>query len=448
MMGETSGAERQVTLDEAMTMATAFHRRGQLAEAEEVFGKVLAVVPDHPIALHFSGVVAHQRGRSDEGIARIRRSLEIEPDRADWYSNLGIIFKAQGKVDEAVDAYRHAIALDPEHANAYSNLGALLWAQERAEEAEAAYRMAIRLNPAHVDAYHNLGVLLSGTRRTKEAVWCYCKVTTLSPLHPAARKYLVMAYCTLGERDEAVKICREWVKDEPENPVALHMLAACSGEDAPERAPDAFVETTFDNFAASFDSKLAHLSYRAPQIVAAMLADSGVPATKDLDVLDAGCGTGLCGPLVAPYAKRLVGVDLSAKMMEQARDRHVYDALIKAELTAFLQQSPAHYDVIVSADTLVYFGALEAVLSAASAALRPGGMLVFTLEKNAQPDAPVPYRLETHGRYTHRREYVERLCADAGLRTEIVHAELRMECGVPVAGLVVRATKESESSHG
>ncbi len=70
---------------------------------------------------------------------------------------------------------------------------------------------------------------------------------------------------------------------------------------------------TFDSFAASFDSKLAKLLYRAPALVAEMLAEPDVEASKSLDVLDAGCGTGLCGPLIAPYARRLVGVDLSAR---------------------------------------------------------------------------------------------------------------------------------------
>ena len=115
------------------------------------------------------------------------------------------------------------------------------------------------------------------------------------------------------------------------------MLAACSGRDVPARASDAFVEKTFDSFAASFDAKLASLGYRAPALVAEMLAHAGLDASRSLDVLDAGCGTGLCGPLVAPYARRLVGVDLSEAMLARARARDVYDELVKGELTAYLR---------------------------------------------------------------------------------------------------------------
>ena len=134
------------------------------------------------------------------------------------------------------------------------------------------------------------------------------------------------------------------------------MLAACTGRDVPPRASQGFVVGIFDVFAASFESKLASLSYRAPALVAAMLEDSGLQPSKSLDVLDAGCGTGLCGPLVAPYARRLTGVDLSAGMLARAKEKNVYDALVQGELTEYLRGSSDAFDLIVSADTLVYFG--------------------------------------------------------------------------------------------
>jgi predicted TPR repeat methyltransferase len=223
------------------------------------------------------------------------------------------------------------------------------------------------------------------------------------------------------------------------------MLAACSGEGVPARASDAYVEKAFDSFAESFDAKLASLSYRAPALVAAMLAEPGAGASRSLDVLDAGCGTGLCGPLVAPYARRLTGVDLSGGMLTQAQQRHVYDDLAKGELTAYLRAHEASFDAIVSADTLVYFGPLEEALEAAAVALRPGGRFVFTLEEATGAEAAAGYALQTHGRYIHTQAYVERLLAGAGLRSDVLHAELRMESGVPVAGLVVRATKPASA---
>ena len=414
----------------------------QWATAGEIYSRILEAAPDHAGALHFSGVLAHQQASSDEAVALIQRSLELEPDRADWYSNLGIVLQDRLELDEAIAAFERAISLDPDHANAHSNLGVVLRARGKVVEAEAAYRAAIRIDPGHADAYHNLGVLLHGQKRQREAALCFSKVITLRPKHPEARRLLALAHHTLGEVDKAVEVFEEWLRDEPDDPIARHMLAACSGRDVPQRASDAYIEKTFDSFAASFDAKLAKLSYRAPALVAEMLEDADEDAaTRSLDVLDAGCGTGLCGPLIAPYARRLVGVDLSERMIEQARARNVYDELVRHELTAYLREHTGAFDVIVSADTLVYFGPLEEAVAAAGSALRARGRLVFTVEELRGAGHGAEYSISPTGRYRHARAYVERVLAEASLQSEIVPAELRLEAGEPVPGLVVRGTK-------
>jgi predicted TPR repeat methyltransferase len=440
-MDQSETPTRELTLEEAVALAITLQKNEQLVEAQELYRRVLEMAPNHPHALHYAGVLAHQQGRHDEAVALIERSLALEPDRADCYSNLGIVFQSTGRLQRAIDAYEHAIAIDPTHANAHSNLGVLLRATGKPTEAEAAYRTAIQLNADHIDAYTNLGILLNGLKRTEEAAACFCRVITLRPKHPEARRLLALAHCTLGETGEAVSIFEEWLAEEPGDPIALHMRAACSGREVPSRASNGFVERTFDSFAASFESKLEKLSYRAPALVAITLEDSGLKPSKRLDVLDAGCGTGLCGPLLAPFARRLVGVDLSEGMLAHAREKNVYDALKKAELTEYLLDNSEAFDLIVSADTLVYFGDLESVLAAATGALRPNGLLAFTLELMVGGEARVDYRLEFHGRYSHARAYVERLLVAARLQPEILHAELRMESGAPVAGLVIRAKK-------
>ncbi len=457
---EPEERSEEMTVEQAVQVAIALQQRERLEEADLVYRRILDAAPDHPAALHYSGVLAHQMGLSAEAVLRIDRSLALVPDQPDWHNNHGIALQSAGRLDEAIAAYRRAIALDPAHVNAHSNMGVLLRATGHVDEAEAAYRRALELDPKHIDAWTNLGILLNGLKRTEEAVNCYCKVILLRPKHKEARRLLALAHCTLGETDEAIKIFEDWLAEEPGDEVATHMLAACTGAAIPPRASDVYVARTFDSFAASFESKLAQLHYRAPTLVALMLEDAGWPQNGTCDVLDAGCGTGLCAPLLAPYARTLTGVDLSAGMLKQAAekragDRPAYDTLVNAELTAFLAVHPAAYDVIVSADTLCYFGRLDEVIAAAATALRPGGLFVFTVEHMtghpsvdgaANPD----YRLELHGRYCHGRAYVERSLAGAGLATEIVEADLRMESGVPVAGLVVRARRPAGSGekHG
>src|SRR5215471_20833471 len=88
-----------------------------------------------------------------------------------------------------------------------------------------------------------------------------------------------------------------------------------------------------------------------------------------------------------------------------------------------------------------YFGDLNGIIAALAGALRPNGLVVFTLE-HAVADSPgIDYRLELHGRYSHARSYVEKLLTISGLQPEIIQADLRTEAGAPVPGLVIRATK-------
>ena len=440
-MEPSESSTRQLTLEEAVSFAILLQKNEQFVEANELYRRVLETAPEHPRALHYAGVLAHQQGRNEEALALIERSLALVPHQADWYSNLGIVFQSDDRLDRAIDSYRRAIALDPSHANAHNNLGVLLRAIGQPVEAEAAYRAAIQLNPEHIDAYTNLGILLNGLKRTEEAAACYCKVITLRPKHREARKLLALAHSTLGEIDKATNIFEEWLEEDPADPIARHMLAACTGRDVPERASNGFVEMTFDRFASSFESKLDRLSYRAPALVAAMLEDSGLQPFHRLDVLDAGCGTGLCGALLAPFAQRLVGVDLSHGMLAHAKEKNVYDTLTKAEVTKYLRDSGEAFDLIVSADSLVYFGDLKDVIAAAAGALRPNGLFVFTLEHAVRDSAGVNYRLELHGRYSHAQTYVQELLTFSGLQSKIIQADLRMEAGAPVPGLVIRAAK-------
>src|SRR5262245_55355890 len=114
-MLETPTAERDLTIDEAMTIAMRCQENGQLSDAGVLYRKVLEVRPDHPGALHYSGVLAHHDGRTDEAISLIERSLTLVPDQPDWHSNLGIIFQNRGRLQDAVSCYRRALALKPTH---------------------------------------------------------------------------------------------------------------------------------------------------------------------------------------------------------------------------------------------------------------------------------------------------------------------------------------------
>ncbi|TCP09782.1 tetratricopeptide repeat protein [Caldimonas thermodepolymerans] len=429
--------------------AVVLHQRGMLEEAERLYRRVLALAPEQPDAHHFLGVLLHQGGRSEQGWPLIERSLALVDRIPDWHNNAGNVLLEMGRLDEAIAAYQRGLLLAPDRPDILNNLGVLMRMRRAYQDSEQAYRRALELAPEFADGWSNLGNLLAGTGRLLEALDAYRTALRHKPGHPEARKMLGVAYYALGQVDKAAEVYRDWLADEPGHPVAQHHLAACLGSGVPERASDAYVETIFDRFAHSFDAKLERLHYRAPQLVAEAVARAcGAPAGR-LDVLDAGCGTGLCGPLLAPHARRLAGVDLSAQMLAKARLRGVYDELAKAELTAYLQQCHAEWDLVVSVDTLCYFGDLRAVTAAACEALRPGGFLVFTVEALVDGQGSAGFRLNPHGRYSHAAGYVREVLAQAGLAVEAMEGGvLRTENMQPVEGWLVVARRPAAGQDG
>ena len=440
--------EIELTLKQALDLGRGLLRDGQLDAAQRMYDGVLANYPEQPDALHYLGLLKQRRGDGEAALQLMKRSIDSAPGYAWMWNNLGNVLVEQQRVDEALAAYRQCVALDPEAADALSNLGALHRKCGRLTEAEESCRRAVELKPDFALGWFNLAQVLIEEGRIREGLVANSKAIVLAPTNQTGRYQVARALVLLGEIDRAAEVYRQWLADEPDNPLVLHHLAACEGSDRQRRAPDGYIELVFDGFAASFDAKLAGLGYRAPQLIAALLARRAPPPTRQLQVADAGCGTGLCGPLVREWAAQLVGFDLSAGMLNLAGQRGVYDELEKAELVDYLQRHADGFDLVISADTLCYFGDLEEFARAAFAALRAGGRLVFTVEAITDA-AGGTYQLQPHGRYAHARGYVDAVLGAAGFRVEDLDQDvLRREAGLAVQGWLVGACRDATAQDG
>ena len=420
--------------------AVELHRRGQGLAAEPIYLELLAAEPGHPDALHYLGLLRHQQGRDAEALDLIGQALKRAPRYTDAWNNLGNVHLRAGRLPEAEAAYRAALECDDEHAGAWNNLGLTLRARGLYADSAEAYAKLASLAPDFAEAHYQLGLMLRHTGTLASVLDAFRRCIEIDPTHARAHYQCGYMLYVCGHHEQAAGVFRQWLAFEPANPVARHMLAACSGEDVPERAADDYVKRTFDDFADSFDEVLLEkLDYHAPDLLAARLAADLGEAQAVRVVVDAGCGTGLCGPWLKPYAQRLIGIDLSPGMLRKADARGAYDRLYEAELTRFLATYPAAFDVIVSADTLCYFGALEEFAAAARRSLKAGGWLGFTVER-LDDDNPEPYRIRPHGRYAHRGDYVQATLAAAGFSgLSLEPGVLRMELSHPVQGWVVRA---------
>lgn len=236
----------------------------------------------------------------------------------------------------------------------------------------------------------------------------------------------------LERTDELIAVYRRILALDPGRADLRHMIDAAAGAPAPARASDDFVRSEFDGFADKFDSVLTNwLEYRAPELVAAAIRRVlGAGAVNQLTI-DMGCGTGLAAPLLRPISRRLDGIDLSPKMIDKARERGGYDALVVTEIGKYLATHRNTYTLAVACDVFCYFGELAEVFGHTRECLRPQGLFAFTVEHHGGEG----FQLQTNGRYAHAPSFVRAAATGAGFDiVEDAEVQLRMELHRPVIG--------------
>ena len=432
------GKRMRLSTRRKLETAIRLHREEQLDKALEMYDEVLESHPESSDALHFKGVLLHQTGDSKAAIELIRRSLSITPGHPDAINNLGNVLRESGRLEEAIDCYRKVLDLAPEHVDTLINMAAVQNDLQQPAHALEYLHKAMAINDRHPALWHNLGNSYRRNEQPERALSAYRRSLELVPNNGRARRAIAKYQFALGRPSEAIEELTELLDHSPDDAIARHMIAAYGGSEMPGRASNLFVTQTFDEFSASFDEVLARLDYKAPQLVADEISRLATGSGKKLDVLDIGCGTGLCGHLIRQWSGRLVGVDLSPGMLRKADLLEVYDELHEAELTTFMRGSEARYDVVICVDTFVYFGDLSTAIGAASEILNAAGYLVFTVESYDGDDGD--FRLQHHGRYCHTASYVQRTLEASGFMVEALTPIVpRKESKEPVDGLLAVA---------
>jgi predicted TPR repeat methyltransferase len=433
---------RKISVDDAISMAVEAHKGGLIEEAQSVYNDILQVDPDQPDALHYLGVIAHQLGDGEKAISLIEKSISINPNQPDALNNLGNVYKELGQLENAKNAYNRVLELAPEHPDTLVNIGIILRQFSKPKESIGMFLRALEADPEHGDAHHNLGNSYSDLKDFDKAIKSYELASKYSGNVGRSPVAMANALYRHGKKAEAVQVLQRHTYAMPDDAVARHALAAYSGRNIPKRASDQYVRKAFDEFSRSFDEVLTKLDYRAPKLIGDLVGSTFEASNTMVNVLDIGCGTGLCGPHLRPIAAQLTGVDLSSGMLAKARQRNVYDALEEAELTRFMQKKPASYDVITCVDTLCYLGDLSQAIPAAFEALNRSGWFFFTVEQHTSAAHSQAYWLQLNGRYSHRKSYLQSLLGDAGFEIRnLDEVTLRYEGSDKVSGLLVGAEK-------
>lgn len=359
-------------VDEAFALGSKHHQAGRLKEAADIYRQLLKVAPENYDLLHFMGLLQAQTGNITEAIELIEKAIVIQPKVATIRSNLGWVLKQAGQFDAAVATYQEAIEIDPKFSDAHYNLAVLNRDSGQLDAALVSVEALLALNPNHLKAQYMQAALT--------------EKTTAKP-------------------------------------------------------PEGFVAQIFDEHADVFENHMKQGNSTIPEIVRGAaerhLETLGVNSERAFaKVLDLGCGTGRAGVVFHDLVTVLHGIDLSTKMMAQAKDKNVYDSLVLDDFVHFMANTDETYDLVLSVDAFLYMGPLDDVFKNVAHILKPQGSFGFTVEALDEGD----YVLRPSCRHAQSEAYIRRLADAHGFRVEVCeHIEkLRFDIQGTVFWLVKR----------
>ncbi len=442
---------------------------GRLDDAARILELAVDSAPDQPQILTDLGSVLCAAGRHAEAMHYLAASVQLDPLQLHVWLNLAGLHYQSKDMAAAERAFRNALELQPESAEAATGLGLLYAEQRRFDQAAALLAAAIARGSAapavhaclgqaryHLGDYAGAATALGEAARAlpdctpivrKYAEARLIEIAVAGSVDNAMQAYASLAgphaedidavcrrafqtLCVYGPAEAAIRVGESILGRAPDDPVIGYHLDALQGRTHP-RAPSAYLTACFDRFAANFEHHLVDvLGYRIPEKAYPLLVETGASFAR---ILDLGCGTGLAAPYLSKFGGRLVGVDISPRMLEKARERNSYRWLVEDEAVSYLANCGEQFDLIAAFDVVVYFGDLAALFEAAASRLDRGGVFAFSFETGQDGD----YRLLPSGRFAHAPGYVESMYARHFTAITSVSTMVRLEANRPVAGQLV-----------
>jgi len=454
-----------------LTRGVALHGLGRYAEAVEAFEQALTLRPDLVEALNYRGRTLHALGRHADALETYEAALHVQPRNAETWNNRGASLMLMGRADEARRSFEQALELLPDYAEALFNHGSALQLERKYEQALARYDQALRLRPHYPEALMHRAFALQALRRDPhgcvasldralalrpgyfealngranvlgqmaqytEALENYDEALRMRPDFHEALINRGHALRELGRLDEAADSYREGLRCGGDAHAGLFALASMGREAPPPVAPQAYIVSLFDGYAERFEEHLVgKLQYQAHErLCDALLPLAGrIMGAGPHDVLDLGCGTGLCAPLLAPVAGRMVGVDLSPGMLDEARKRGLYTDLVLSDVTAYLDGGRDTFGMVVSTDVFIYIGDLDPVFAGVRRRMDAGGLFGFSIESCEGAD----FILQASRRYAQSPAYVRALAQRHGFEVLTLDpVGIRKEHGVDLPGCI------------
>ena len=161
------------------------------------------------------------------------------------------------------------------------------------------------------------------------------------------------------------------------------------------------LEERYDQWSKDYERDLStDFEYRSPRRAAEILV-AHVP--RDARILDAGAGTGLVGEILASMGyRRMVAMDLSQGMLEEARKKGVYEDFHQMVMGETLDYETGSFDAVITVGVLTVGHAPASSLDELVRVTRPNGHIVFSLRPDVYENSGFRERqdaLESQGKW-------------------------------------------------
>ncbi len=208
-----------------MGEALARHRAGCLAEAEELYRRILAMRPAEADVLSNRASALLGLGRPSEALACCEAALVQNPAHSNAMGNLGNALMALGRPAEALECYQALLAQDSYVAHPWNSCGNALRALGRLDEAEQHYTHAIALDPAWPLALMNRSRLRLQRGRAAAALKDVGKAATLLTASAELHTHRAAVLFAMGDWPATIAACDAALAFAPGSHVALAQKA-------------------------------------------------------------------------------------------------------------------------------------------------------------------------------------------------------------------------------
>jgi tetratricopeptide (TPR) repeat protein len=161
-------------------------RRGLLAEAEEIYLRVLDLDPTNSYASHRMAVMSLNRGDLDAALRMIEASMRANPSAAMALADYAQILDKLGRHEESLAAANRSLVLKPRTFEALHHRSVALRALDRHIEALVSLERVIAVNPGHAPSHTIRGHTLLELGRRREAMEAFLRSQALDPSYPDA----------------------------------------------------------------------------------------------------------------------------------------------------------------------------------------------------------------------------------------------------------------------